>query len=57
MEAVTLTGSAMALVTGVSGWAGLAEASLICPDLTWTVFTLTGFIGSEEPGIAASCWV
>src|SRR5258708_11467924 len=44
----------MALVTGVAGWAGPAEASFICPVLTWTVLTLTGFIGSDEPGIAAS---
>src|ERR1700759_212235 len=40
------------LVTGV-GWEGPAEASLTCPALIWTVFTLTGFIGSDEPGIAA----
>ena len=43
----------MALVTGVAGWAAPAEASFTCPALTWTVFTLTGFIGSDEPGIAA----
>ena len=43
----------MALVMGVDGWAATAEASFICPALIWTVFTLTGFIGSDEPGIAA----
>ena len=47
----------IALVIGVAGWDGPAEASLICPALTWTVFTLTGFIGSDEPGIAAIGWV
>ena len=30
---------------------------MIGPALTWTVFTLTGFIGSDEPGIAAIGWV
>ena len=34
-----------------------AEASFTWPALTWTVLTLTGFIGSDEPGIAAMCWV
>jgi hypothetical protein len=43
----------IALVMGVAGWDGPADASFICPALTWTVFTLTGFIGSDEPGIAA----
>src|SRR5258706_3590784 len=43
------------LVMGVPGCAGLAEATLICPALTWTVFTLTGFIGSDEPGMAEIC--
>src|SRR5580700_9798983 len=47
----------MALVTGGAGWAGPAAASLTCPALIWTVFTLTGFIGSDEPGIAAIGWV
>ena len=46
----------IALVTGVAGWAESAEATLICPALTWTVLTLTGFIGSDEPGMAASDW-
>src|ERR1700674_1036394 len=43
----------IALVTGGAGCAGPAAASLTCPALIWTVFTLTGFIGSDEPGIAA----
>ena len=47
----------MALVTGGAGWAEPAEASFIGPALTWTVLTLTGFIGSDEPGIAAIGWV
>src|SRR5882672_97541 len=47
----------MALVTGVAGWTGTAEASFICPALTCPVLTRTGFIGSEEPGIAAICSV
>jgi len=33
---------AIALVTGVAGWGGPAEASFIGPALIWTVFTLTG---------------
>src|SRR5665213_3433622 len=49
-------GCGMALVMEVpEDWA--AEASFICPALIWTVFTLTGFIGSDEPGIAAIGWV
>ena len=44
-------------MTGVAGCDGPAEASLTCPALIWTVFTLTGFIGSDEPGIAAIGWV
>src|ERR1700689_874611 len=47
----------IALVTGGVGWDGPAAASLACPALIWTVFTLTGFIGSDEPGIAAIGWV
>src|ERR1700719_2085831 len=47
----------IALVTGGAGCGGPAEASLTCPALIWTVFTLTGFIGSDEPGIAAIGWV
>ena len=45
------------LVIGVAGWAGPAEASFICPALICTVLTLTGFIGSDEPGIAAIDWL
>src|SRR3984957_8452981 len=48
--------AAMALVTGGAGWAGPAAANLVWPALIWTVFTLTGFIGSDEPGIAAIAW-
>src|SRR4051794_38109610 len=49
----------MALVTGGAGCDGPAEASLTCPALTWTVRTLTGRIGSEEPGMAgiACDWI
>ena len=47
----------MALVMGVAGWVPPAEASFTCPALIWTVFTLTGFIGSDEPGIAAMDWL
>ena len=47
----------MALVTGGAGCDGSAEASFICPALTCTVFTRTGFIGSAEPGIADIGWV
>ena len=47
----------IALVTGVAGWDGPAEAIFICPALMRTVLTLTGFIGSDEPGIAAIGWV
>src|SRR6202035_5342251 len=43
----------IALVVEVAGWAGSAEATLTGPALTWTVLTLTGFIGSDEPGMAA----
>src|SRR3981189_768456 len=43
----------MALVMGVAGWGGPAAASFICPALTWTVLTLTGFIRSDEPGTGA----
>src|SRR2546429_684415 len=43
----------MALVMAVAGRAEPAEASFICPALTWTVLTLTGFMGSDEPGMAA----
>src|SRR5437868_4698907 len=43
----------MVLVIGGADCAGPAAASLIGPALTCTVFTLTGFIGSAGPGIAA----
>src|ERR1700690_4490262 len=46
----------IALIMGVAGCAEPAEASLTCPALIWTVFTLTGFIGWDEPGIAAIGW-
>src|SRR5258707_14117505 len=48
--------SGIVLVTGVAGCAGSAEASFIWPALTWTVFTRTGFIGSDEPGMAEIAW-
>src|SRR5689334_8441477 len=38
--------------TGATG-CGAAEASLVRPDLTCTVLTRTGFIGSVEPGTIA----
>src|SRR5882757_1092286 len=47
----------IALVTGGAGCAGSADASFIWPALTWTVLTRTGFIGSDEPGIAEIAWV
>jgi signal transduction histidine kinase len=34
-----------------------ALARFFCPALTWPAFTLTGFIGSADPGIAAIGWV
>src|ERR1700676_315559 len=42
-----------ALETDAAGWGEPAEASFIGPALIWTVLTLTGFMGSDEPGIAA----
>src|SRR6185437_7405325 len=45
-----------ALVICVADWPAAAEASFTCPALIWTVFTLTGFMGSDEPGIAAIAW-
>src|SRR5260370_42287963 len=47
----------IALVIGGAGCAAAADASFICPALTCTVLTLTGFIGSDEPGMAAIAWV
>ena len=41
----------------VAGWAAPAEASFTCPALTCTVLTLTGFIGSDEPGMIDIGWV
>ena len=40
--------AAIALVIEGAGCEGPAEASFIGPALTWTVLTLTGFIGSAE---------
>src|SRR3569833_119982 len=36
---------------------GAAEANLVRPDLTCTVLTLTGFIGSVEPGMMDIGWL
>src|SRR5260221_6655321 len=47
----------IALVMGGAGCAAPSDASFSCPALTWTVLTLTGFIGSDEPGMAAMAWV
>src|SRR3954470_17929935 len=47
----------IALVVGGADCAGAADASFICPAFTWTVLTRTGFIGSEEPGIAEIAWL
>ena len=46
----------IALVTGGAGCAAPARASFTCPALTCTVLTLTGFIGSDEPGITDIGW-
>src|SRR3954453_16292498 len=45
------------LVTAGAGCAGSADAIRIWPALTRTVLMRTGFIGSDEPGMAAICWV
>ena len=45
------------VVIGGAGCEGPADASFIGPALTWTVRTLTGFIGSAEPGIDEIAWV
>src|SRR5947209_5622472 len=38
--------------------AGKLDAGFTCwPALTWTVLTRTGFIGSDEPGIAEIAWL
>ena len=47
---------ALLLGTG-TGCIGPAEATFVDPALTMTVFTRTGFIGSEEPGIVEIAWV
>ena len=44
------------MIAGV-GWDGPAEASFIVPAFTCTVLTLTGFIGSDEPGTVPIGWV
>ena len=51
--------SSRALLAATDGidCAGPAEASFVEPARTSTVFTRTGFIGSEEPGMAAIAWV
>src|SRR5712671_6769371 len=57
VSATSARAGGIALVMGGAGCDGLAEASFIGPALIWTVRTLTGFIGSAEPGIAAIGWV
>src|SRR5437588_441069 len=47
----------MALVMGGAGCGAPAEASFTWPALTCTVLTLTGFIGSDEPGMTDIGWV
>src|SRR5262245_34107842 len=42
------------LVIGGAGCTGPAEATFTTPAFTWTVLTLTGFIGSDEPGMMDS---
>src|ERR1700736_2838546 len=53
----TSTRGGIALVIAGAGCDGPAAASFIGRALTWTVLTLTGFIGSAEPGIADIAWV
>src|SRR5712671_5583831 len=57
VSATSARAGGMALVMGGAGCDGPAEASFIGPALTCTVLTLTGFIGSAEPGIADMAWV
>ena len=57
LSAISGRAGAIALVMGGAGCDGPAEASFIPPALTWTVLTLTGFIGSAEPGNADIAWV
>src|SRR3979411_3057934 len=47
VSASSVRAGGMALVTGVADWEEPADASLICAAFTWTVFTRTGFIGSD----------
>ena len=59
MTAVEVSGTSarggdIELVIGV---AEPADATFICPALICTVLTLTGFIGSDEPGMAAIDWL
>src|SRR5947209_7870126 len=49
--------AATVLVIAGAGCAGSADAIRVWPALTCTVLMRTGFIGSDEPGIAAICWV
>src|ERR1700754_2508818 len=52
----TIGCGALATIAG-AGWDGPAEASFVALALTWTVLTLTGFIGSDEPGTVLIGWV
>src|SRR6201985_3479248 len=52
----TIGCGALATIAG-GGWDGPAEASFIVPAFTCTVLTLTGFIGSDEPGTVPIGWV
>src|SRR4029079_13061511 len=45
------------LVTCRATCAGAARAAVPAPALDATVFTRTGFIGSDEPGMIASGWL
>ena len=45
------------MAAGEAGCEGPAAANLIGPALIWTVFTFTGLIGSDEPGMTAIGWV
>src|ERR1700750_2050106 len=45
-----------AMIAG-AGCDGPAEASFVAPTFTCTVLTLTGFIGSDEPGTVPIGWV
>src|SRR5882757_9195609 len=56
VSATSVRTGGIVLVIGGPGWEGAAEASLTGPALTWTVLTRTGFIGSDEPGMAGMAW-